>query len=108
MIFKKIDSENKSLVTPAVICNGIKFMQGDKVIHFKYETLTDEEKNQNKYVYMILGFGTHTETKEVCVIYQSLDTNKIWIRPASMFASEVDHEKYPNIKQKYRFMKILE
>ena len=27
----------------------------------------------------------------------------MWVRPLSLFLSEVDHEKYPNIKEKYRF-----
>ena len=86
---------------------------GDIVQHFKRETY-DCSKNPNAYLYKILGFATHTETGEKLVIYEILympdDKCKIVgdivARPYDMFMSEVDHEKYPNIKQKYRFEKV--
>lgn len=83
------------------------FSVGDVVKHFKYETLDEELKERQCYTYKIKGFATHTETKELLVIYQALyGDNEVYARPMDMFFSEVDREKYPNIKQKYRFEKI--
>ncbi len=54
--------------------------------------------------YLIVDIAKHSETKEEYVVYRGLygDRN-LWIRPKDMFLSEVDHEKYPNVEQKYRF-----
>ena len=52
----------------------------------------------------IIAIGIHTETKEEMVVYEH--DNNIWIRPMEMFLSKVDHKKYPNIKQEYRFKKL--
>ncbi len=53
--------------------------------------------------YFVENIGEDTETGKEYVIYRDINTNKIWIREKSMFLSEVDHEKYPDVKQKYRF-----
>ena len=42
--------------------------------------------------------------KDTVVLYKSLYDDHIpYIRPLTMFTSEVDRKKYPNVKQKYRF-----
>lgn len=76
---------------------------GDIVRHFKREWVS---KNTSEYLYRVLAFAQHTETGERLVIYQALHAPyKTCARPYAMFMSEVDHCKYPEAKQKYRFEK---
>ena len=77
---------------------------GDIVRHFKREWVSDET---SEYLYKVLAFAQHTETGEKLVIYQALYAPfKICARPYAMFMSEVDRQKYPDIKQRYRFEKV--
>ena len=90
------------------------FVKGDIVGHFKREKMSEEqlERDPNKYLYEIIGTARHTESGEELMIYKPLyETECVKgvdyaARPLDMFTSEVDHDKYPEIKQKYRFEKV--
>lgn len=54
--------------------------------------------------YLVEDVAKDSETKKEMVVYRRLyDDGGLWVRPKEMFLSEVDHKKYPNVTQKYRF-----
>ena len=103
--YMELDTEPQEQKNPAVgeVPERDIFV-GDIVQHFKREWVSSET---SEYLYKVLAFAQHTETGEKLVVYQGMyPPFKICARPYDMFMSEVDREKYPKIRQKYRFEKI--
>ena len=54
--------------------------------------------------YLVEDVAINTEDDSLYVVYRALyDDFKLYIRPLEMFLSPVDKQKYPDIKQEYRF-----
>lgn len=60
-------------------------------------------------IYIVTDLAVNTESDEIMVIYKCFaDPLVTWCRPLSMFTSDVDRIKYPNVKQKKRFEPLSE
>ena len=55
------------------------------------------------HIVKVVAVSTGSEDGELMVVYRHMGSRHVWHRPIEMFLSEVDHEKYPEVWQKYRF-----
>ena len=70
-------------------------------------------KHFKGHIYKVVNIGYDSENYDKenpdnsrLVVYENVDTKEVWIRPYDMFNSKVDKEKYPEVKQEYRFEEI--
>ena len=59
-------------------------------------------------LYEIIIIARDSETLEEKVVYKAVDRDDAYIRSLSMFLSPVDHKKYPDAEQAYRFELVSE
>ena len=81
------------------ICSAVPCSRCDWWQHFKGNVVE------------IIGFSENTEWNTYSVVYKLAYSpaeyeGRLFHRPFNMFMSEVDREKYPDAKQKYRFERI--
>ena len=90
------DLQDRSVFTPGCIAQ-----------HFKRETLDAAMLSAEpmQYLYEIIGIAEDTESGQELMVYRALyGSRKMYARPLDMFLSPVDREKYPDIRQEYRFV----
>ncbi len=79
----------------------------------QFTTILEDENMATSFrhfkgnIYKIVCLGKEADNLDYYVVYQGQYEDKpIWIRKATDFFSEVDKEKHPEVKEKYRFSKI--
>ncbi len=60
-------------------------------------------------IYLVTDLAVHSESNKIMVVYKDFkNPSQVWVRPLDMFLSKVDAEKYPEVKQVFRFEKMGE
>ena len=59
-------------------------------------------------LYRVVCVARDSESLEYMVVYKNEETGDTWVRSVYMFMGSVDREKYPDVKQEYRFELVEE
>ena len=64
-------------------------------------------KHFKGHIYKVIDIVYDSENyPKQFVVYESSEDHTKWARPYDMFNSKVDKEKYPDVKQEYRFEEV--
>ena len=56
---------------------------------FRGELTPGWYKHYKGGLYYLIGMANHSETLELLVLYKSVETDKVWARPYTMWSEEV-------------------
>ena len=59
-------------------------------------------------LYEVIIIARDSETLEEKVVYKAVNGEDAYVRNLSMFLSKVDREKYPDVKQEFRFQLVTD
>lgn len=65
-------------------------------------------KHFKGHMVRVICLAKDSENLEEMVVYYHEGEEQNWVRSAKAFLSEVDHQKYPDVQQKYRFELVEE
>lgn len=72
-------------------------MQNELKLHRVYRRFKEN-------YYLVEDIAHDSKTNQAMVVYRKLyGDGSLWVRPLEMFLSEVDHRKYPDCFQTFRF-----
>lgn len=76
--------------------------------HFKREILERQGQIPGlKYIYKIIMFASCAETDKDMVVYQEVETGKMYVRPLEEFVEHIDKSKYSTVQQIHRFEPVV-
>ena len=79
-------------------------VSGKKLDELRESMAGRRQRHFKGRIYIVTDLAVNTESNEIMVIYKCFaDPIVTYCRPLSMFTSDVDRKKYPNVKQKKRF-----
>ena len=76
--------------------------------HYRAEMVGKRYRHFKGGIYIVTDIAVNTETEGVMVVYKDIENpSLVWARPMRIFLSEVDKNKYPDVKQERKFEELV-